>query len=115
MGVYKSRLRAFEYTVDELGAAPDDIVHVSASPKYDLPSPAALGIKHTVYMDRGFEPDEPWLDYERITEHRRPAGPQGPAAPLRGRPSTGRLGAWTGSPVRHGRAVACVVDNRPER
>ncbi|GGX18392.1 haloacid dehalogenase type II [Streptomyces lomondensis] len=68
MGVYKPRLRAFEYMLDKLGAAPDEIVHVSASPKYDLRSAAALGIKHTVYMDRGFEPDEPWLGYERITD-----------------------------------------------
>ncbi|MEV0244795.1 haloacid dehalogenase type II [Streptomyces sp. NPDC050674] len=68
MGVYKPRLRAFEYTLDKLGAAPDEIVHVSASPKYDLRPAAALGIKHMVYMDRGFEPDEPWLGYERITD-----------------------------------------------
>jgi 2-haloacid dehalogenase len=68
MGVYKPRLRAFEYTLDKLGVAPDEIVHVSASPKYDLRSAAVMGIKHKVYMDRGFEADEPWLGYERITD-----------------------------------------------
>jgi 2-haloacid dehalogenase len=68
MGVYKPRLRAFEYTLDKLGVAPDEIVHVSASPKYDLRSAAVMGIKHKVYMDRGFEQDEPWLGYERITD-----------------------------------------------
>ena len=68
MGVYKPRLRAFEYLLDKLGAAPDEIVHVSASPNYDLRSAAAMGIKHKVYMDRGFEHDEPWLGYERITD-----------------------------------------------
>jgi 2-haloacid dehalogenase len=68
MGVYKPRLRAFEYLLDKLGVAPDEIVHVSASPKYDLRSAAVMGIKHKVYMDRGFEADEPWLGYERITD-----------------------------------------------
>jgi 2-haloacid dehalogenase len=68
MGVYKPRLRALEYMLDKLGAAPDEIVHVSASPKYDLRPAADLGIKHKVYMDRGFEPDQPWLGYERISD-----------------------------------------------
>jgi 2-haloacid dehalogenase len=68
MGVYKPRLRAFEYMLDQLGVAPDEIVHVSASPKYDHRPAAVMGITHKVYMDRGFEPDEPWLGYERITD-----------------------------------------------
>lgn len=68
MGVYKPRLRAFEYMLNKLGAAPDEIVHVSASPKYDLRPAADIGIKHKVYLDRGFEPDQPWLGYERITD-----------------------------------------------
>jgi 2-haloacid dehalogenase len=68
MGVYKPRLRAFEYMLDKLGVAPDEIVHVSASPKYDLRPAAVMGIKHKVYVDRGFEQDEPWLGYERITD-----------------------------------------------
>jgi 2-haloacid dehalogenase len=68
MGVYKPRLRAFEYMLDKLGAAPDEIVHVSSSPKYDLRPAAEMGIKHKVYMDRGFEPDQPWLGYQRITD-----------------------------------------------
>jgi 2-haloacid dehalogenase len=68
MGVYKPRLRAFEYMLDKLGAAPDEIVHVSASPMYDLRPAAVMGIKHKVYVDRGFEHDEPWLGYERIAD-----------------------------------------------
>jgi 2-haloacid dehalogenase len=68
MGVYKPRLRAFEYTLDKLGVTPDEIVHVSASPKYDLRTAATIGIKNKVYMDRGFEHDEHWLDYKRITD-----------------------------------------------
>jgi 2-haloacid dehalogenase len=68
MGVYKPRLRAFEYMFDKLGAAPDEIVHVSASPMYDHRSAAVMGIEHKVYVDRGFEHDESWLGYERITD-----------------------------------------------
>jgi 2-haloacid dehalogenase len=68
MGVYKPRLRAFEYMFDKLGAAPDEIVHVSASPMYDLRTAAVMGIEHKVYVDRGFEHDESWLGYERITD-----------------------------------------------
>jgi Haloacid dehalogenase-like hydrolase len=43
MGAYKPRLRAFEFMLDQLGAAPDEIVHVSASPKYDLRPAAVMG------------------------------------------------------------------------
>jgi 2-haloacid dehalogenase len=68
MGVYKPRLGAFEYMFDKLGVAPDEIVHVSASPMYDLRPAAMMGIEHKVYVDRGFEHDESWLGYERITD-----------------------------------------------
>ena len=68
MGMYKPRLGAFEYMFDKLGVTPDEIVHVSASPMYDHRSAATLGIKNKVYVDRGFEHDEHWLGYERITD-----------------------------------------------
>ena len=68
MGVYKPRLRAFESMLDRLGVAPHEVVHVSASPTYDLRPAAAMRIRHKVYMDRGFEHDESWLGYERITD-----------------------------------------------
>ncbi|MET3370881.1 UNVERIFIED_CONTAM: 2-haloacid dehalogenase [Jeotgalibacillus campisalis] len=68
MGMYKPRLGAFEYMFDKLGVTPDEIVHVSASPMYDLRSAATMGIKNKVYVDRGFEQDEHWLGYERITD-----------------------------------------------
>jgi 2-haloacid dehalogenase len=35
---------------------------------YDLRSAAAMGIQNKVYVDRGFEHDEQWLGYERITD-----------------------------------------------
>lgn len=68
MGVYKPRLGAFEYMFDKLDVTPEEIVHVSASPMYDLRSAAILGIRNKVYVDRGFEHDEHWLGYERITD-----------------------------------------------
>jgi len=68
MGVYKPRLSAFEYMFDKLGVTPDEIVHVSASPMYDHRPAAIMGIKNKVYVDRGFEHDEHWLGYERITD-----------------------------------------------
>lgn len=68
MGVYKPRLAAFEYLFDKLGVTPGELVHVSASPMYDLRSAAAMGIENKVYVDRGFEHDEHWLGYERITD-----------------------------------------------
>ena len=67
-GVYKPRLAAFEYMFAKLGVTPDEIVHVSASPMYDLRPAAVMGIKNKVYVDRGFEHDEHWLGYERITD-----------------------------------------------
>ncbi|MFB8371044.1 haloacid dehalogenase type II [Pseudarthrobacter sp. NPDC055928] len=68
MGMYKPRLGAFEYMFDKLGVTPDEIVHVSASPMYDHRPAAIMGIKNKVYVDRGFEHDEHWLGYERITD-----------------------------------------------
>ena len=68
MGCYKPRLAAFEYMFSKLGVTPEEIVHVSASPMYDLRSAAALGIGNKVSVDRGFEHDEHWLGYERIAD-----------------------------------------------
>lgn len=68
MGIYKPRLGAFEYLFDKLSARPDELVHVSASPMYDLRTAAVMGIENKVYVDRGFEHDEHWLGYERITD-----------------------------------------------
>lgn len=64
---YKPRLAAFEHMLDVLGASPDEIVHVSSSPMYDHRPANDLGIRNKVLMDRGWEPDQPWLNYVRIT------------------------------------------------
>ena len=68
MGMYKPRLGAFEYMFDKLGVMPDEIVHVSASTMYEHRPAAIMDIKKKVYVDRGFEHDEHWLGYERITD-----------------------------------------------
>lgn len=55
-GAYKPRLRAFEYLLDQLGCGPEEILHVSSSPRYDLMSANDLGIRHKVFVARGHEP-----------------------------------------------------------
>lgn len=65
---YKPRVRAFEYLLERLDARPDEIVHVSSSPMYDLRPANDIGIRNKVLMDRGWEHPQPWLRYERITD-----------------------------------------------
>ena len=65
---YKPRLRAFEYMPDQLGCAPEDVLHVSASLRYDLMSAHDLGITHKVYVNRGFEPSTPYYGYAEIRD-----------------------------------------------
>jgi 2-haloacid dehalogenase len=65
---YKPRLAAFEFLLEKLGARPDEIVHVSSSPMYDHRPANDVGIANKVYLDRGWEPDQPWLRYVRITD-----------------------------------------------
>jgi 2-haloacid dehalogenase len=55
-GAYKPRLQAFEYMLDQLGCAPEEILHVSSSPRYDLMSAHDLGIVNKVFVNRGHEP-----------------------------------------------------------
>jgi len=53
---YKPRLQAFEYMLGQLGCGPEDILHVSSSPRYDLMSANDLGIRNKAYVARGHEP-----------------------------------------------------------
>jgi 2-haloacid dehalogenase len=64
---YKPRLAAFEYMLDALGCDVDDIVHVSASLRYDLMPAHDLGIRNKVYVNRGYEPSTPYYGYREIT------------------------------------------------
>ncbi|WP_407310064.1 haloacid dehalogenase type II [Pseudomonas sp. nanlin1] len=54
--VYKPRLAAFEYMLDNLGCGPEDVLHVSSSFRYDLFSAHDMGIKHKAFVARGHEP-----------------------------------------------------------
>jgi len=56
---YKPRLPAFEYMIDMLACDPKEILHVSASLRYDLMSARDVGIRDTVYVNRGYEPSTP--------------------------------------------------------
>ena len=53
---YKPRYAAFEYMLDQLGCAPEDVLHVSANPRYDIFTAHELGIVNKVYVNRGHEP-----------------------------------------------------------
>jgi 2-haloacid dehalogenase len=64
-GAYKPRLAAFEYMLDQLGCAPEDILHVSSSPRYDLMSAHDLGIVNKVFVNRGHEP-KPNASYTHV-------------------------------------------------
>jgi 2-haloacid dehalogenase len=55
-GAYKPRLAAFEFMLDQLGCAPEDVLHCSSSPRYDLMSAHDLGIRNKVFVNRGHEP-----------------------------------------------------------
>jgi 2-haloacid dehalogenase len=57
---YKPRMRAFEYMFDVLGCGPQDVLHVSASYRYDLLPAYGLGIPHMLYVNRGYEPVIPF-------------------------------------------------------
>ena len=64
---YKPRMRAFEYMMDTLGCGPEDLLHVSASLRYDLMPAYGLNIRHKVYVNRGYEPSVPFYDYHEVT------------------------------------------------
>lgn len=61
-GAYKPRLAAFEYMLDQLSCAPEDVLHVSANPRYDIFPAQNLGIVNKVFVNRGHEPrpDDAW-------------------------------------------------------
>lgn len=65
---YKPRFQAFEYMLDELGCGPEDLLHVSASLRYDLMPAWGLGIDNKVYVNRGYEPSTPYYGYSEIKD-----------------------------------------------
>lgn len=65
---YKPRMRGFEYMLDELGCGPEDILHVSASLRYDLMTAHDMRITNKVYVNRGYEPSTPFYGYTEIQD-----------------------------------------------
>ncbi len=65
---YKPRFQAFEYMFDQLGCDPADLLHVSASLRYDLMPAYGLGITNKVYVNRGYEPSTPFYGYSEISD-----------------------------------------------
>ena len=65
---YKPRMQAFEYMLDRLGCGPQDVLHVSASLRYDLMTAHDLRIANKVYVNRGYEPSTPAYGYHEITD-----------------------------------------------
>lgn len=65
---YKPRYQAFEYMFDELNCAPSDVLHVSASLRYDLMPAHDLRIEHKVYVNRGYEPSTPAYGYSEMVD-----------------------------------------------
>jgi 2-haloacid dehalogenase len=65
---YKPRFQAFEYMFDQLGCDPAELLHVSASLRYDLMPAHGLGITNKVYVNRGYEPSTPYYGYSEITD-----------------------------------------------
>ncbi|HWK47990.1 MAG TPA: haloacid dehalogenase type II [Stellaceae bacterium] len=65
---YKPRLQAFEYMIGQLGCNPEDLLHVSSSPRYDLLSANDIGIRDKVLVARGHEPNIPFWGYHEISD-----------------------------------------------
>ena len=56
---YKPRFQAFEYMLDQLGAKPEEMMHVSSSFRYDQMSTFDLHFGARVWVARGSEPRNP--------------------------------------------------------
>ena len=56
---YKPRMRGFEYMLDQLGARPEECMHVSSSLRYDHMTAHDMGFAYRVLINRGQEPSVP--------------------------------------------------------
>jgi 2-haloacid dehalogenase len=66
--IYKPRLGAFEYMLENLGCGPEDVLHVSSSLRYDLMPANDMGICNKVFVNRGHEPSTPHYNYHEIRD-----------------------------------------------
>jgi 2-haloacid dehalogenase len=65
---YKPRFQAFQYMLDQLGCGPEDILHVSSSLRYDLMPAYDLRVMNKVYVNRGYEPTNPYYGYHEVKD-----------------------------------------------
>ena len=65
---YKPRFQAFRYLFDQLGCGPGDILHVSSSLRYDLMPAHDLRVTNKVYVNRGYEPTNPYFGYHEMPD-----------------------------------------------
>jgi 2-haloacid dehalogenase len=65
---YKPRMGGFEFMLDSLGARPEEVLHVSASLRYDLITARALGIRDKVYINRSYEPSVSYYEYHEMRD-----------------------------------------------
>jgi 2-haloacid dehalogenase len=67
---YKPRFQVFEYMFDQLGCAPNQMMHCSSSFRYDLMSASDLGFMAKAFIDRGHEPAIDGHGVNRLTDVR---------------------------------------------
>ncbi|PTQ12121.1 haloacid dehalogenase type II [Sphingomonas oleivorans] len=67
-GAYKPLMRPFEYMFDRLGCGPEDMMHCSSSPRYDLMTADDLGFMAKTFVDRGHEPTTTNYGVTRIND-----------------------------------------------
>lgn len=67
-GAYKPLYRPFEFMFDTLGCGPEDMMHVSSSPRYDLMTASDLGFGAKIMVDRGHEPPTDHYGIKRIRD-----------------------------------------------
>ena len=65
---YKPRFQAFQYMFDQLGVGPGDVLHVSSSLRYDLMAAHDLRVTNKVYVNRGYEPSNPYFGYHEVKD-----------------------------------------------
>lgn len=65
---YKPRMQAFEYMLDRLGCAPEDMLHVSSSMRYDQMTAADMGFGARAFVNRGHEPSNPYYSTHEIRD-----------------------------------------------
>lgn len=57
---YKPRMQAFEFMLDQLGAKPEDCLHVSSSYRYDLMTAHDMRFGGRAFVNRKHEPHNPY-------------------------------------------------------